>query len=142
MAQPQPKYPVNAIAMGPSRFLKIPRQNYQLEWKNDSQLIQKIQNLLSHRMSFFQDQKVMTKAPLDQKIAALLINLFEKNTNSQEFELPLPITRKELADSLGVASESVIRVMSEWSKQGLIQTNDNYITLLKPEKIIEILKKQ
>ncbi len=50
--------------------------------------------------------------------------------------VPLPLTRKEIANTLGASVESVIRVMSEWSKQEIIETTDQQIRILKFEKII------
>jgi CRP-like cAMP-binding protein len=47
------------------------------------------------------------------------------------------MTRKEIANSLGASAESVIRIMSEWSKRGLIETHDQHIKLLQVNKIIE-----
>jgi CRP-like cAMP-binding protein len=91
-------------------------------------------------MGVLQDQKVLARAPLAQKIAALLTNLLEKNEDENALTLPLPLTRREIADTLGSSVESVIRVMSDWSKQGFIQTTDQNIKVLHPEKIIEILK--
>lgn len=140
MAQAHSKYPVSAISMGPSQFLKIPKINFQNTWKNDVDLILKIQNLLSSRMLMLQDQKAMSKAPLNQKIAALLISLIENETKVKKIELPLPITRKEIGDNIGATPESIIRVMSEWSKQGIIETNDQQIKILKIDKLFDFIK--
>lgn len=140
MAQPRPIYPVSAIAMGPSRFLKLPRENYVQQWKKNPDLIFRVQNLLSVRMGLLQDQKVMAKAPLIYKVAALLIALLEKHPTQEGLVLPLPLTRKEIADTLGASVESVIRVMSEWSKLGIIETNDQLIRVIKPDKVIAYLK--
>lgn len=142
MAQNEPTYPVSAIAMGPSRFLKIKRKNYIEEWQKNPSLILKIQNLLSHRITLFQDQKVMIKAPLVQKVAALLITLIEKEKTSElaESVLPIPITRKEIADTLGATVESVIRIMSEWSKSGIIKTHDSHIHIIQIDKLMSCLK--
>lgn len=141
MAQAHPVYPVTATAIGPSRFLKLPRENYLKLWKQDSDLIFKIQNLLSLRMALLQDQKAMSKAPLAQKIASLLLILLERNKSTDDMRLPLPLTRKEIADMLGASVESVIRIMSYWSKHGYIQTNDAYIQIIKLDKIIELINK-
>ncbi|MCB0349979.1 MAG: Crp/Fnr family transcriptional regulator [Bdellovibrionales bacterium] len=137
MAQDNPKFPVTARAMGPSRFLKIPRENYCSRWKERPELIIKIQNLLSNRMTQMHIAKTMQRSTLSAKVAALLIDLVNRETESKdEAILPLPLTRKEIADNLGSSVESVIRVMSEWSKQGLIETNDQHIKILKVDKII------
>lgn len=140
MAQPKPVFPVSAVAMGPSRFLKIPKASYLSKWKKSPELIFRVQNLLSSRMSLLQDHKVMAKAPLAQKVAALLISLVEKNPSEEGLVLPLPLTRKEIADNLGASVEAVIRIMSDWSKQGIIHTNEQNIRILRPDYILAILK--
>lgn len=139
MAQPKALYPVSAIAMGPSRFLKIPKDNYLTYWKQKPDLIFRVQNLLSSRMNMLQDQKVMFKSPLSQKVALLLLSLLDKQSSHGNASLKLPMTRKEIADNLGASVESVIRIMSDWSKQGIIQTADQQIQVLKVDKIIEHL---
>jgi CRP-like cAMP-binding protein len=140
MPMPSSTYPVSAISIGPSRFLKIPRDNYIQTWSQHHEILFRIQSLVATRMRNLHDQKVLSRAPLTQKVAALLLNLFEKRNGEKETSLPIPLTRKEIADSLGSSVESVIRVMSEWSKAGMIQTTDRYIQVLCPEKIVEILK--
>ena len=137
MAQPKPVYPVSVVSMGPSRFLKLPAEIYLQYWKKNSELVFRIQNLLSSRMNLLQDEKAMTRAPLSQKIAALLISLVGKQTDKSALILPLPLTRREIADNMGSSVEAVIRIMSDWSKQGIIETNDQQIHILKPEKLIQ-----
>lgn len=140
MGQPHPIYPISAVSMGNSRYLKIPQQNYLERWTKKPELILRIQSLLFQRMTILQDQKAFTKAPLNQKVAALLMQLLDRNTREEGMFLPLPLTRKEIADSLGASVESVIRVMSDWSKQGYIQTTGQQIEVCRPDKLIEILK--
>lgn len=136
MAQPNPVYPVTATAMGSSRFIKIPREVFTTKWKLHPELILKIQSLLSSRMAHMHSQKALQKAPLAAKVAALLMELAAGERTQKELVLPLPLTRKEIADSLGASVESVIRVMSEWSKKGYLKTSDQNITILKPDLII------
>ena len=136
MAQQNPVYPVSSIAMGPSRFIKIPREVFITNWKTHPELILKIQSSLSNRMGQMHNQKALQKAPLTAKIASLLMELASAEKSQKELILPLPLTRKEIADSLGASVESVIRVMSEWSKKGFLKTSDQNITILKPEHII------
>ncbi|MCB0369238.1 MAG: winged helix-turn-helix domain-containing protein, partial [Bdellovibrionales bacterium] len=97
------------------------------------------QNLLSSRMNMLQDQKVMMKSPLSQKIALLLLNFLDKETDHGNASIKLHMTRKEIADNLGASVESVIRIMSDWSKKGIIQTTDQQIQVLQVEKIIDHL---
>ena len=136
MPQPNPTYPVFSHAMGPSRFLKIPREVYLTKWKQQPEIIFKIQTLLSSRFGSLQAQKALLKAPLSAKIAHFLLDILNK-CEEGESTLPLPLTRKEIADSLGASVESVIRIMSDWSKKGIIETHDQHIHVLKMDKLIE-----
>lgn len=137
MPQPNPVYPVTAVAMGPSRVVMIPRQVYVDAWLRNPALIARMQSLLSARMSRLQGQKAMQRAPLAAKVAALLLQLVAKDKDSAELAVPLPLTRKEIADSLGVTVESVIRVMSDWAKRGFIATSDQSIRILQPDQIVQ-----
>lgn len=136
MSQSTPVYPVSSFAMGPSRFLKIPKEVFLKKWKMHPDLLFKIQSLLSNRIGSLQIQKTLLKAPLSSKIAFLLMDILNKY-DSNDTVLPLPLTRKEIADSLGASVESVIRIMSDWSKRGIIETHDHQIKVLKLDKIIE-----
>lgn len=136
MTQKNINYPVTVKAMGPSRMLVIPQETYLNHWIKNPMLIMKMQGLLSTRMSRLQNHKVMQRAPMSSKIAAMLMQLVAQDS-SEQLEVPLPLTRKEIADTLGVTVESVIRVMSNWVKQGYIATSDQYIKILKPEHLIE-----
>lgn len=137
MSQEKPIYPVTVKAMGPSRILLIPRETYNKSWLKNPTLIIQVQSLLSTRMNRLQNQKIMQRAPLQSKVAALLLQLVSKDNLQQELEVPLPLTRKEIADTLGVTVESVIRVMSDWVKKEYISTNDQNIKILKPDLLIK-----
>lgn len=139
MTQENPRYPLSAVSMGPSRALKIPRVNYISEWKNKHTLVFRIQNLLSSRMVSLQRQKALSKSPLQAKVASLLMELASREVASSELTIPIPLTRKEIADTVGATVESVIRIMSDWSKKGYVMTSDQQITILEASELIELM---
>jgi CRP-like cAMP-binding protein len=139
MPSASPVYPLSAISMGPSRCIKLQREVYLNHWNNDPQLILRIQTLLTTRMVALQQQKALNKAPLTSKVASLLINLADKQINNEHSHVPIPLTRKEIADSIGSTVESVIRIMSDWSKKGYISTTDQHITIQETSKMIELM---
>ena len=66
-------------------------------------------------MTSMQNQRALSKSPLQAKIASLLIDLIDKQpTTVDKITIPIPLTRKEIADSVGASVESIIRIMSEW----------------------------
>jgi CRP/FNR family transcriptional regulator len=140
MAQPMAIYPVSVVSMGPSLVLEIPKKTYVDTWSRNGRIVMKMQNLIFNRMSVMQDQKLLNKSPLVLKVAHLLLQLMERYSNESEGLLPIPLTRQEIADSLGSTVESVIRIMSDWSHKGILKTNDQHIEILQPGRVVEILK--
>ncbi len=144
-------FPVHVRAIHPSKVICIPRSTFQLHWMKDPDLLVRLNTILFQRMNNIQNDKMMFTAPLKNRIASLLIrHLSDCNASASvqvsnndyiqaETELPVVsgralsvfLTRQEIADSLGVAVESVIRIMSEWTQAGVIQSKDHRIEILK-----------
>lgn len=132
-------YPVSAVAMGESVALRIPRQTFVEAWSKNPEIQQSLRNILFARMSLMHEQKALLKAPLAQKVAREIVNLIERYGDEGETFLPIPITRQEIADSVGASVESVIRVMSDWSQNGYLKTTDQVIHVLRMDKILEVM---
>lgn len=141
MNQPGSSYPITAKAMGPSKIYSIPRSTFQRAWISNARIQQRLNAFLYTRMSLVQDERALSRTLLEPRVAGLLLRLLERSTEENERIVPLPLTRQEIADSLGVAVESVIRVMSEWSQQGLIKTTDRQIEILRFDQVIDIVKR-
>ena len=105
-------------------------------------MMQRVNRILYSRFHEMHDQKLLNRASLASKIAKVLIMLIERFPDRGGSALPIPITRQEIADSLGASVESVIRVMSDWSQQGILKTSDRFIEILRMDKIAEIIKGQ
>lgn len=131
MNRPDPVYPVSTTAMGTSRFLKIPRSTYISQWMTNASLLGEIQKSLSTRMMHLQAHKSFSGSAIPQRIAMLLLELSgRKNVQPLTLrEVPIPLTRKEISDTLDVTVESVIRVMSQWQKQNVISSTDHIIQI-------------
>lgn len=138
MGNQNSKYPVDVKSMGLSRCLLIKKDVYLKNWMVQPQLILKIQSLLSSRVQKFQAIRAMQRLPLPVKIAGVLLDLAVKSKDNQH-EINIPMTKKELADHLGVTHESVIRVMSEWSKMGIIKVANQQILIVQPDKLIGLM---
>lgn len=68
---------------------------------------------------------------------AYIINLFSKEI----FEQPafdLPLSRKEIGQMIGVSTENVIRILSEFRKDGLLTIEGKHIEIMHPENLENI----
>lgn len=140
MPHQQSTYPVSVIAMGPTVILTIPKVTFTSVWSSHPGILQKINGILFSRMSEMHEQKALAKVHLAPKIARQIISLIERLGGEGETILPIPLTRQEIADSVGASVESVIRVMSDWSQSGVIRTSEQHIEIIRMERIIEILR--
>lgn len=133
-------YPVTCVAMGHAIVLKLPRSTFLKSWAGNPLVQQCLGGNLFARMNHMQIEKAMGKSPLAQKIARQLVSIIERYSGENQTILPIPFTRQEIADSVGASVESVIRIMSDWSRNGIISTSDQLIRIEKMDKILEIVK--
>jgi CRP-like cAMP-binding protein len=61
-----------------------------------------------------------------------------KNENKEIFQL---LSRKDLADFAGISTESTVKLLKVFEKDGLIELNEKDIKVLKHDKLIEISRK-
>ncbi len=45
-------------------------------------------------------------------------------------QLAVPLTRQTLAERAGLTTETTIRVLSKWTQEGLIQTDQSMISIM------------
>jgi CRP/FNR family transcriptional regulator len=81
---------------------------------------------LSHKQSF-------------GRLADILLCLSERVFEDAEFELPL--SRKELAELTGLTSETVIRILKQFSKEGIIALQKKMIIIKDFQLLREISEK-
>lgn len=74
-----------------------------------------------------------------ERLAELLIYLWDnfKSTGSDTRKVDLSLSRDEMASIIGVASETLIRLMSEFNNEGLIEKKGKFIYLLDQRRLKE-----
>ena len=69
-----------------------------------------------------------------KRTADALIKLYETYSNGDD-KVTVDVSRADLAGMVGTATESVIRILSEFKKDQWIEINGSSISILEPEKI-------
>lgn len=75
-----------------------------------------------------------------ERLAQTLIYLEEKFGVTEDKSLRLQLSREEIASIIGTATESCIRLLSEFKKAGLIELNGKKITILDKVKLKRIME--
>lgn len=96
---------------------------------------------LFEKVSHIYDKIVLEGIKIRQKhlrgrVAFILLMFANEIYFSNKFELPL--TRKEIAEYIGMTTENVIRVFSEFRKDGLIRINGKTIEVLDKSRMENI----
>ena len=86
--------------------------------------------------SIILDSLEIRKKHLRGRVAYLLIYFSENIYQSEEFDLPL--TRKEMADYVGMTTENVIRSLSELRKDGILKIYGKTILIVNMETLVSI----
>ncbi len=68
-------------------------------------------------------QVAATRAPsVPSRLGGLLLDLLDRHGNRRTGEIPMRLTRQDLADAAGTTVETAIRLMRKWEKAGLVET--------------------
>lgn len=131
-------YPASAIANEESAVIKFPLKYFQEEFLQHPSLRQIINQQISQRFYEFQNDRCMSKALTPQKLADFLLRTLDRQPKEHGTRLMTPITRYDMARRIGSQAETVIRFVSEWTKNGWIVTEKKHIDILNREKLEEV----
>ena len=66
----------------------------------------------------------LSSGGVEYRVAALFLRLAEKlgEKKGNQVVIPLSLSRQDIADMVGTTIETAIRIMSRWSRDGLVRT--------------------
>ncbi len=131
-------YPASAIANEESAVLKLPLQFFIERFMQHATLRQIIHLQISERFFEFQNDRCMAKARTPQKLADFLLRTLDRQPKEHGTRLMIPTTRYDIARKIGSQAETVIRFISEWTKNGWLCTEGKHIEILNRAKLEEI----
>jgi len=129
-------YNESALAMQDSEVILIPRHDFMLLIQSDPNISKSFINLLCKKVAEREEQLLrLAYNSIRQRTAeALLKSDIIKDINSN-----IAISREDLAKMVGTASESIIRVLSEFKDEGLIEIEGGKIKILHHSKLEKVV---
>ena len=100
-------------------------------------LLRRLHSLASHELSLAQDQMVILgKRTAEEKIAAFLMGLRKRWGRGSHLSvmIPLPMTRQDIADFLGLTIETVSRLMTRLAREKALVIIPDGVRLLDLER--------
>ncbi|WP_343232415.1 Crp/Fnr family transcriptional regulator [Microvirga terricola] len=117
------RYGVSADAITDTKVCRFSRSAFTAFLDKKPHLLRRLHEFASHELSLAQDQMVLLgRRTADERIAAFLMSLKERfaRIGHTSITLPLPMSRQDIADFLGLTIETVSRTFSKLAKSGVI----------------------
>lgn len=107
-------------------------------WMNE--LLFQENEIQSHLFEKLED---VVARELDERIAEELLDLTDRvgRRTPSGIEIVVRLSRKQISRMLGCAQESVSRILSQWEKNGWIETRHKRITIRRPEALRSLARR-
>jgi CRP/FNR family transcriptional regulator len=126
-------FPATARVLEATRCIVTPRETFFRLLAEHPSLVRGLLSGLTLRLIELTNRLAnLTGARVEERMARLFLQKLDELGRPErggDF-LPLALTRQELADLSGTTIETAIRVMSRWSKAGLVRTEEDGFTIL------------
>ena len=125
-------YPLNAVAVTHTWYLKIPTKAFADLYNSNSVLRDTLLRSLAPRLRHAHEMMArMSSGKIEQRLAAVILILVGSygEKSQKGIELTVPLTRQDLSEMAGTTVETTIRVMSKWQKSKVLTTENQWITV-------------
>ncbi len=134
-------YSVNAAALVPSQLFWIPKERIDELIREHPDLCHQMLAALAMRLrSLIRDIESYSICTATQRVIGYLISLLPPEASvlsEQEIEIVLPIQKYVLASRLNLQPETLSRVFSDLTQQGLLRTSGRKIWITHPKRLFE-----
>jgi CRP-like cAMP-binding protein/DNA-binding NarL/FixJ family response regulator len=130
------EYKESAEAMEETEVLKIPKEDFtELLFKNRD-VSNSFIKMLAHNV-LEKEEKLLNLAydSVRKRVADSLIDLKNKYNDTDADRFEISISRNELASMVGTSPETVIRTLSDFKEERLIEIKGSKITIVKPNEL-------
>lgn len=125
------KHGCAAIALETMTFCILPADSMDSLFQNVPSLTRELFRHSGEKMLEDKNQLVLSKRPAEERMAYFLISLSErlKRRGFSSFEFKLSLTRQEIGNHLGLALETVSRLLKKFQEDGLISVQNRFIQI-------------
>jgi CRP/FNR family transcriptional regulator, nitrogen oxide reductase regulator len=135
-------YPATAQALEPTLTLSVPRARYaELVRKNPELAWALITELGRRLLRAHEALRSMAVEKVERRIARVLLRMASAAGERLEdgaVRLTVLLSRQDIADMAGTVVETAIRTLSRFQREGLVETREGYLVLLKPHQLVAI----
>jgi CRP/FNR family transcriptional regulator len=124
-------YPATAVALEPTTILQVPDRELFAVIDAHPEIARRLLQGLMVRQVELTARLADLTGTVEYRIGRLFLTLAERlgRRTGASAEVPLVLSRQEIADLAATTIETAIRVMSRWGKEGLVATHADGFTI-------------
>ena len=133
------KYSDSATTLEDAEICVIPKEDfYSLIYKN-SEVSKKFIQIISGNLQEKEEQLVkLAYNSVRKRVAEALTTLYNRYKKDSETTFSMSISREDLANLAGTATETTIRTLSDFKNEGLVEIKGSSIAIVNYEKLAKI----
>ena len=134
----QMPYPATAIAMEPTLLVRLPRRDWFELIERDPGFARGMMLQMTRlNMALTRKLAAMHGKRVGARVATLFLSLADRlgRQTAEGTEIPLALSRQEIAELVGTTVESAIRVMSRWNREGVLLTGSERFVIPDRDKL-------
>lgn len=129
-------YSESAVALDDSEVVMIPKEEFFNLLYSNKATADKFIKILAGELAETESKLIkLAYNSVRKRVAEALIELWDKYNSKKEDLFSIAISREDLANMVGTAKESVIRTLSDFKAEKLIEIQSNKIVILNEEKL-------
>jgi len=131
------RHSLSADAIGPVVVCRFSRTSFARFIEDKPHLLRRINEFAVRELSQAQDHMVLLgRRSAEEKVASFLVNWRDRlaQLSSPAKTVPLPMSRQDIADYLGLTIETVSRTITKLERDGVIEILPGGVCLLDPAR--------
>jgi CRP-like cAMP-binding protein len=126
----------NAEAIEDSEIVLIPKEDFYSLVYNNTDVMKTFIKMLSDNILEKETQLVnLAYSSVRKRLANALVDLNDRYNEKKEANFNISISREDLANIVGTATESLIRTLSDFREEKLVEIKGSNISILNYEKL-------
>jgi len=122
-----------------AEIMKIPKDDFISLVTNDTQIAKQFIKIITHNVIEKEESLLnLAYSSLRRKVAFQLLHILDKFKSSDSSKKELRISRENLAQVAGIATESLIRTLSDFKSEKLIDIQSGTIIVLNENKLRDL----
>ena len=133
-------YKESAETLEESEISIIGREDFEILINKNKEVALKFIKLLAHNVTEKEEQLInLAYNSLRKRVADAIVTLLKKYKKEEHPDFLIHISREDLAHIAGTTTESLIRTISDFKNEKLIEAEAGYIKVLNEKKLLSML---